>query len=154
MCRLLEKFTGSNWYRMIFSSFQRDTTVDELTKRKLLRASCHAAALTSWSVVTIGVPIALLIFSRDQLVCDSAKEAINFSINLFVWTTLAGVLFFTIIGVPLAFLIWGVAGLAALILPIIAIVSVCVDPARAYRYPGIVRLIKSNSLAPASDTRA
>lgn len=121
--------------------------MEEQQKRKLLRALCHAGALTSWTGVAVGIPIAILFISDDQLVLDSAKEAINFSITLFLWAAAAGVLWFTIIGIPLALLIGGITGLAAVILPIIAIVSVCTNPVQPYRYPFTVRLLKSNTLS-------
>ncbi len=119
--------------------------MDELKTRKLLRALCHAAALTSLSVVTIGVPIATLFLSDDPLVIDSAKEAINFSITVFLWASLAGVLWYTIIGIPLALVIAGVSGLFTVILPIIAIVSVCSDSKKPYRYPLTLRILKSSN---------
>lgn len=120
--------------------------MDQLKTRKILRAACHAGALTSWSIVTIGVPIAILLINDDPLVQDSAREAINFSITLFLWAAFAGVLTFTVIGIPLAWLIGGICGLATLILPIIAIVSVLSDPDGPYRYPMTVRLLKPKQL--------
>ena len=116
--------------------------MQESTKIKLLRASCHASALASWSVIVIGLPIAVLLMNNDPLVRDSAKEAINFQISMIIITAIAGALFFSVIGIPLAFLLWGYVGLASLILPIIAIISVCADPDKTYRYPFTIRLIK------------
>lgn len=118
--------------------------MEESTKRKVLRASSHASALFSWSVIVIGAPIAILLLSEDPLVKDSAKEAINFQITMIILTAISTALFFTIIGAPLAFLGWGYVGLASLILPIIAIVSVLADSDKPYRYPLTWRLIKSS----------
>lgn len=116
--------------------------MQEITKTKLLRASCHASALFSWSVIFVGLPIAVLFISDDPLIRDSAKEAINFQISMIILTIIATVLFFTVIGIPLAVLMYAYVGIASLVLPIIAIVSVCADPDKVYRYPLTVRLIK------------
>lgn len=116
--------------------------MNDLQQRKFLRAVCHAAALTSLTVVTVGVPIAALVFSDDELVQDSAREAINFSITVFFWAAVIGFLWFTIIGIPLAWVLGGVLGLATIILPILAIVSVCTDENKLYRYPLTLPLLK------------
>lgn len=116
--------------------------MQEITKVKLLRASSHASALFSWSVIFIGVPIAILLISNDPLVRDSAKEAINFQISMIIITCIAVGLLFTVIGIPVAILMFIYVAVASLVLPIIAIVSVCADPEKAYRYPLTIRLIK------------
>lgn len=115
--------------------------MEEITKRKLLRSACHASALASWSVLVIGVPIAILMFNDDPLVKDSAKEALNFSISIIIWALLSLGICFTVIGIPLGVLMLIILGLASTILPIIAIVSVCADPKKTYRYPFTFRLI-------------
>ena len=112
------------------------------TKRKLLRASCHASALISWSIVTIGLPIAVLLLTDDPLVKDSAKEAINFQITMIILTCIASALFVSVLGIPLAVVMFCYIGIVSLVLPIIAIVSVCADPERTYRYPLTIRLVK------------
>ncbi len=116
--------------------------MEEMTKRKVLRAACHASALASWSVIVVGVPVAVLLLSDDPLVRDSAKEAINFSISIILITCIAVGLIFTIIGLPLSILLFIYVALATIILPIVAIVSVCADPDKTYRYPFTIRLIK------------
>lgn len=120
--------------------------MDATTKRKLLRASCHAAALCSWSVVVIGVPIGALIISNDPLVRDSAREAINYSISVIIFALVAVGLCFTIIGIPAAMLIFVGLAIATAILPILAIISVLSDPDARYRYPLTIRLLKSSDV--------
>jgi uncharacterized Tic20 family protein len=117
------------------------------TKRKLLRVICHAAALTSWSAVVIGAPIAVLIISEDPLVKDSAREAINYSLTVLIIVGLLLALCLTIIGIPFAILGYIVVAVASTILPIIAIVTVCVDSDKPFRYPCILRIIPSESIA-------
>lgn len=116
--------------------------MNDVQSRKFLRVLCHAAALTSLAVVTVGVPIAALTFSDDELVQDSAREAINFSITVFIWAAVIGFLWFTIIGIPIAWVLGGVLGLATILLPILAIASVCTDENRRYRYPLTWRFLK------------
>lgn len=116
--------------------------MNDVQSRKFLRVLCHAAALTSLAVVTVGVPIAALVLSDDELVQDSAREAINFSITVFLWAAVIGFLWFTIVGIPIAWVLGGVLGLAALLLPILAMVSVCTDESKRYRYPLTLRLLR------------
>lgn len=111
------------------------------TSRKLLRSACHGAALTSYTVVTLGIPIAALVLSDDPLVRDSAKEALNFSISLFIWTAICVGLLFTLIGIPASIMGFIIFSFIAAVFPIIAIVSVCIDPERRFRYPCTFRLI-------------
>ena len=115
--------------------------------RKLLRVICHAAALTSSSVVVIGAPILVLILSEDPLVKDSAKEAINYSITILIIACALLLSCVTIIGIPFALLGYLVLAIVSTILPLVAIVTVCLDPDKPFRYPGILRLIKSTPAA-------
>lgn len=111
------------------------------TKQKLLRSVCHAAALASPTVVVLGAPIACLMVSDDSLVRDSAKEALNFTISLYIWGAIFGFLMFTLIGIPAALIGFGVLWVASMIFPLLAIVSVCADPEKQYRYPFTFRFL-------------
>lgn len=106
-------------------------------KRKLLSALCHGAIFFSASLVSIGIPIAILFVSDDPVVKENAKEAINFHINLYVYGFIFGIL--TIVLIGLLFL--PLLGLANFILPIIAIIQVLGSPDKSYRYPFLFRLI-------------
>jgi uncharacterized Tic20 family protein len=121
--------------------------MNPVVKRKLLRVICHAAALTSSSVVVIGAPILVLVLSEDPLVKDSAKEAINYSLTVLIIACALLLLCFTIIGIPFALVGYGGLAIISTILPLVAIVTVCMDPDKPFRYPCILRLIKS---APAA----
>lgn len=118
--------------------------MNDTTKRKLLRVICHAAALASSSIVVIGAPILVLIFSEDSLVKDSAKEAINYSITILIIACILLLSCITIIGIPFAILGLIVLAIISTIMPIVAIVSVCVNPEKPFRYPYILRLIRTN----------
>ncbi|MCU0536876.1 MAG: DUF4870 domain-containing protein [Hydrococcus sp. Prado102] len=104
--------------------------------RKILSALCHAASLFSWTIVSLGLPIAILILSEDTIVKKNAKEALNYQITFFLYALVCVVLIFAVIGIPLLFALI----ILSLILPIIAIVRVASDPDVPYRYPFICRL--------------
>jgi uncharacterized Tic20 family protein len=113
--------------------------------RKLLRSACHGAALASWSVVILGIPIAALLISDDPLVRDSAKEAINFSVSMYLWTAICVGLLFTLIGIPAAIVGFMIFGFVSIVFPVIGIVSVCADPERRFRYPFTIRFLPVDS---------
>jgi uncharacterized Tic20 family protein len=108
-------------------------------KRKLFSALCHGAIFFSTTVVSVGIPIALLLISEDPVVKENAKEAINFHFNVWLWGIVIAVLIFISFGllIPLAglgyLLHWG--------LTIWAILSILNNPDKAFRYPFIFRLI-------------
>ncbi len=110
-------------------------------QQKLLSALCHGSIFFTALVVSIGIPIAILFISDDWAVKDNAREAINFHINLYLYAALGGLLFITVIGIPIAFILWGVLFVISWLLPIIAIVKVLDRPSQPYRYPFILRLL-------------
>jgi uncharacterized protein len=111
--------------------------MDDFSQRKLLSAACHGAIFFSSTIVSIGIPIAILLVSNDPVVKENAKESINFHINLFLYAIIFALLVLVAIGVPLLILL----GIASILLPIIAIVRVATDPQTPYRYPFILRLL-------------
>ena len=111
--------------------------MDDFSQRKLLSAACHGAIFFSSTVVSIGIPIAILLVSDDPVVKENAKESINFHINLFLYAIIFGLLVLVAIGIPLLILL----GIASILLPIIAIVRVATEPQTPYRYPLIWRLL-------------
>lgn len=108
-------------------------------KRKLLSAISHGAIFFSTTLVSVGIPIAVLFVSDDPIVKENAKEAINFHLNVWFWALVIGVL------VTISFgLLFPLAGLGFLIhwgLTILAIVKVLSRPDESFRYPFIVRLL-------------
>ncbi|MBM0740225.1 DUF4870 domain-containing protein [Phormidium sp. CLA17] len=112
--------------------------MDDLTqRRKLLSALSHGAIFLSSSIISIGIPIAILIISDDQVIKDNAKESINFHINLYLYGIVFGLLLFVVIGFPLLILLL----VASFVLPIMAIVHAASEPNKSYRYPFIFRLV-------------
>jgi len=106
-------------------------------KRKLLSGLCHAEIFFSATLVTIGIPIAILLVSDDPVVKDNAKESLNFHINLYIYGAIAGILIWVLIGWPLLVFL----GIISWVLPILAIVKILGDPDQPYRYPFIFRLL-------------
>ena len=109
-------------------------------KRKLLSLLCHGAIFFSTLGLSIGVPIAVLLVSDDPVVKENATEAINFHFNVWLYTTIIGVLTFLTLGlagfvlIPIGYLLhWG--------LTIMAIIHVLQTPNEAYRYPFIFRIV-------------
>jgi hypothetical protein len=111
-----------------------------LDKRKLLSVVAHGSVFISALILSIGIPIAILMVSEDDVIKDNAKEAINFHLN--VWLvgaiiTVLSVLTFTVAGFilsPLWLLIhWG--------LSIWAIIYCLQTPDKAFRYPFIFRVV-------------
>lgn len=110
-------------------------------QRKVLSAVCHGSIFFSSLIVSIGIPIAVLLVADDWVVKDNAREAINFHINLYIYGIIAAILFFTVIGIPIAFLLGGALLIGSWLLPIIAIVRTIETADRPYRYPFIWRLL-------------
>ncbi|MBD2771681.1 DUF4870 domain-containing protein [Iningainema tapete] len=107
-------------------------------KRKLLSALCHGAIFFSTTIVSVGLPIAILFTSDDPVVKENAKEAINFHFNVWLYGIIIAVLLVISFGllVPLAglgyLLHWGLTAWA--------IFSVLGDPDKPFRYPFIFRI--------------
>lgn len=109
-------------------------------KRKLLSALSHGAIFFSTTLVSIGIPIAVLFFTDDPVVKDNAKEAINFHFNVWLYGLIIGVVAFLTLGLgglilgPIFYLgHWG--------LTIWAIVQTLNNPDQPFRYPFIFRLV-------------
>lgn len=111
--------------------------MNELEQRKVLSALCHGAIFFSSTIVSIGIPIAILMTNDDPVVKENAKESLNFHINLYIYALIFILLIFVLIGIPLLVLL----GIASFIMPIIALIQVLDNPDRPYRYPFVFRLV-------------
>jgi uncharacterized protein len=109
-------------------------------KRKLFSALCHGSIFFSSLFVSIGIPIAILLLSNDPVVKESAKEAINFHLNVWVYEVIVGVLVFLSLGL-LGFILVPIFYLFHWIPPILAIIQSVRNPNQSYRYPFIFRLV-------------
>ncbi|MGF1570253.1 MAG: DUF4870 domain-containing protein [Nodosilinea sp.] len=104
--------------------------------RKILSAVSHASIFLSTFVLSAGIPIVIYVLSDDSVVKDSAKEAINFHFNVWLYTVIFGLLTFILIGWPLLAILW----IVQLVMPILAIFHSFKSPDTVFRYPFIFRL--------------
>jgi uncharacterized protein len=106
-------------------------------KRKLLSILCHASIFLSSTVISVGIPIAIMVVSDDPVVKENAKESLNFHFNVWLYGIIFGILAWVLIGLPLLFVLL----IASWIMPILAIIKVLEDPSKSFRYPFIFRLL-------------
>ncbi|MGL5081966.1 MAG: DUF4870 domain-containing protein [Microcoleaceae cyanobacterium] len=109
----------------------------DYSKRKLLSTLCHGAIFLSATLVSVGIPIAVMFLTDDSVVKANAKESLNFHISLYILGLVFGFLAFFLVGIPLLIVLWA----ASLVFPIMAIVSVLTDSDKPYRYPFIFRIV-------------
>ena len=106
-------------------------------KRKLLSALSHGSIFLSQLLFSAGIPAALWIISDDPVVKESSKEALNFHINIWIYSFIIGILCWLLIGwlfvVPLLIFQW--------VMPVLAIASSFRDTESAFRYPFILRFL-------------
>lgn len=113
-----------------------ETTFDR-DKRKLLSCLNHGSIFLSTLVLSAGIPIAVWFVADDPVVRESAKEALNFHFNVWLYEIIFGLLTIVLIGYPLL----GLLFLVHTIMPILAILSSLRNPDEVYRYPFIFRLL-------------
>ncbi len=109
--------------------------------QKVLAIACHASIFFSSTLISIGIPIAILLISDDFIVKENAREAINFHLNLFLYAILVGLIALTIIGIPIAIILGIALFVCSWLLPIVAIVKTIERVDRPYKYPFILRLL-------------
>ena len=101
---------------------------------------CHLSALVGFIGVPFGNiigPLVVWLIKKDQyaFVHDQGRESLNFQISMTIYTVIAGILAFLLIGIP-----------ALLVLPIIDLILVIIaavqaNSGQAYRYPATIRFI-------------
>ncbi|PSB01560.1 DUF4870 domain-containing protein [Merismopedia glauca] len=106
-------------------------------QRRILSALCHGACFFSATLISVGIPIAILFFTDDSVTKANAKEALNFQITIFILGFASILLSFILIGFLLLFPLI----IFSIIAPIIGIIKVLEDPSQPYRYPLIFRLV-------------
>ena len=120
-----------------------ETQIYDQDKRKLLSALSHGAIFFSPLFLSIGIPITLLFISDDPVVKDNAKESINYHLNLWVFggiVAFIGFFWFTIILLPLIWMLGAIAFFMTWVVPILAILKCLNHQETPYRYPFILRV--------------
>lgn len=112
----------------------------DMDKRKLLSILSHGSIFFSTTLVSIGIPIAMLFVSDDPVVKDNAKEAINFHLNVWFYGAIIGFLVFITLGL-LGFILVPIGFAVHWALTILAIIHCLGNPDQPYRYPFIFRLL-------------
>ena len=112
-------------------------TSEDISKRKLLSALCHGSIFFNVTIISVGVPIAILLISEDPVVKENAKESLNFHFNMWVYWLIVGVLVWLLIG----WLLVPILSLVNLVFPILALIKVFSEPSTPYRYPFLFRLL-------------
>jgi uncharacterized protein len=104
------------------------------TEQKLLAALCHGGTFIA---VPILLPLIVMLISSDPYIKMQAKEALVFQIGLAIGFIVSGILVIVIVGIIglIAF------GIAALIMPIIAIIRVL--EGYDYSYPVTVKYARN-----------
>ncbi|MBV5259670.1 DUF4870 domain-containing protein [Synechococcus moorigangaii CMS01] len=110
-------------------------------KRKLFSSLCHGAIFINYFLLSVLIPLALLLVSEDPVVKDNAKESLNLHLNLWAGWAIFGILWITVIGIPIAIILAIPLLLLSFIMPILAILKILGDAETRYRYPFIFHLL-------------
>jgi uncharacterized protein len=109
-------------------------------KRKLLSLLSHGAIFLSTTLISIGVPLAILFICDDPIVKENATESINFHFNVWAWGSVIFILSWLTFGLlgfilgPAGFLLhWGFT--------IFALLKIFGNPDQPFRYPFIFRIL-------------
>jgi uncharacterized protein len=96
----------------------------------------HLSGLSGYIIPLGGaiVPIIIWIVRKDSPVISTiAKQALWLNLVIFLTFATSWILFLTIVLIPFVFLLWGLLGLVALVLPVVG--SIKANEGRYYRYP-------------------
>jgi uncharacterized protein len=129
------------------STLQRGSMSQVSKHRKLLSILAHLSATCSWTMVALGVPIAILCTSDDDVVKANAAESINYHITCWVLMALLVAVVICTFGVAALFffVLWPLFVIVS-ILPFIAVCCVALKTERPYLYPLVPRFIKTKLL--------
>ena len=113
-----------------------DAPIDS-DKRKDLSALSPGSIFLSQLLFSAGIPAALWIISDDPVVKQNSKEALNFHLNIWIYSIVIGILCWLLIGwlfvIPLFIFQW--------VMPILAIVASFGNPDSAFKYPLIIHFL-------------
>jgi uncharacterized Tic20 family protein len=121
-------------------------------KRRLLSTLSHVAVFFSGIFISIGVPVAILFVSDDEVVKANAKESINFHLTALIVTFVVGCILFLpslilgifTFGVGSGFLpavAFGIGQLWVTIMTVLAVFKALGNPNEPFRYPFIIHFL-------------
>lgn len=111
--------------------------------RRFLSALCHGSIFLSGLVLSIAVPFTILFVSKDPVVKQNAKEAINLHFNVWLYLLIITPLVWVLVWVTLGLseILYGVWLVLHWGLTIWALFNVLSNPDKPFRYPFIFRLL-------------
>jgi uncharacterized Tic20 family protein len=115
---------------------------EERSMAVIAHISTLAAAVLSAGWLSIVGPLVVWALYKDKsdFVRQAAAGAFNFNLVIWAITLVGWVLFFTIVGIPLALIAWAVAFVASVYFHITA--AVRANRGEAYRYPWGVTVLR------------
>ena len=124
---------------------QHDVTMsdaDERTWAVLAHVSALAAAILSAGWLSFLGPLVVWALYKDRstLVRNSAAGAFNFNVGLWVATIVGWIFFITLIGIPIAIIIWIVVFIAQVVYHLLA--AVAANRGELYRYPWSITILR------------
>jgi uncharacterized Tic20 family protein len=115
------------------------------TTRRLFSLLCHGSIFLSSIVFPALLPLAIYLTASDEVIKESAREVLNFHLNIWVYGALtAGLIVFLtalIITIPLAWVVGIAFYLFHWVPPVFALLATLKNPDQPYRYPFIWRIL-------------
>jgi uncharacterized protein len=113
--------------------------------RRLFSLLCHGSIFLSSIVFPALLPLAIYVTSSDEVIKETARETLNFHLNIWVYGALAGALAFfffaLIVTIPVSWAIGGAFYLFHWVPPVFALLATFQNPDQPYRYPFIWRVL-------------
>lgn len=124
---------------------QRDVLLspdDERTWAVLAHVSALVAAILSVGWLSFLGPLIVWAVYKDRsdLVRGSAAGAFNFNVGLWVATIVGWIFFITLIGIPIAIIIWIVVFIASILYHVLA--ALAANRGEVYRYPWSITILR------------
>lgn len=114
---------------------------DERTWAVLAHVSALVAAILSVGWLSFLGPLIVWAIYKDRsaLVRGSAAGAFNFNVGLWVATIVGWIFFITLIGIPIAIIIWIVVFIASILYHVLA--AMAANRGEVYRYPWSITIL-------------
>lgn len=115
---------------------------DERTWAVLAHVSALVAAILSVGWLSFLGPLIVWAVYKDRspLVRGSAAAAFNFNVGLWVATIVGWIFFITLIGIPVAIIIWIVVFVASIVYHLLA--ALAASRGEVYRYPWSITILR------------